>query len=93
MLRRNSFNIYRGYVHLFGVDAQLKLVERISEYEQRHSELLAQLDPGLQQAHLARRQDAAEQPDALRWVFPTPILEEVAFREARSSGDERSDSG
>lgn len=76
----NCFNIYRAYVHLFGLEAELKLVCYIMELETQHSQLLACL-PGDTQAFYQRRMvAAAEGPGALRWSIPAPILDEANFR-------------
>lgn len=87
----NSFNIFRGYVHLFGQGAVLKLVERISQHEARHAELLQHLPPPLREHFQRRQREAAPSDDALRWIFPQPILDEAAFR-AEHAGDTSSGS-
>ena len=76
-----SFNVLRCYVHLYGGDAPLRLVERVSQLEAQRAELLAALPPAAQ-AHIRRRQvDAASEGEgALRWQVPTIILNEAQFR-------------
>ena len=81
----NSFNIYRLYVHLYGRKAPLRLVERISALETRHAELLGHLPTQLQDIYKTRMANAAEAPGALRWTFPTPILNESAYRAEHSN--------
>ena len=67
-----------AYVHLFGREAQLKLVDRISHFERRRAELLSQLPQHLQQVITARQSSACEDPGADKWVFPDAILDEAA---------------
>lgn len=81
----NCFNIYRLYVHLFGKEAPLRLVERISALETEHAELLSGLDSETQAFYQRRMVGAAEGPGALRWTIPSPILDEGAFRAEFSS--------
>ena len=76
----NCFNIYRLYIHLFGKDAPLRLVERISALETKHALLLSGLPPETQAFYQRRMLAAAEGPGALRWTIPSPILDEAAFR-------------
>ncbi|KAL6767470.1 hypothetical protein ACKKBF_B35375 [Auxenochlorella protothecoides x Auxenochlorella symbiontica] len=77
---RNSFNIYRGYVHIFGATAPLELARHIGELEGLHAQALALLTHAQRRAFLKRKDAAAEGPGALRWVMPTPILDEAAYR-------------
>lgn len=84
---RNSFNIYRCYVHLHGREAQLRLAERISRWEARHAELLQRLPPEARAAHTRRQREAAASEAALRWVMPTPIWDEAQFREDHAGSD------
>lgn len=77
---KNSFNIFRAYVHIFGRDAQMKLVTRISHLERQHESLLAALPAAFQKQFHARHKQAAAEPGAEKWVFPNPILDEVAYR-------------
>ena len=51
-----------GYVHLFAGDAQLQLVKRIAEFEQRHARLLAQLPQDVRQKFSRRHAAASEVP-------------------------------
>lgn len=70
-----------AYVHLYGSQARLKLVERISALEAVRAALLGGL-PKATQAHVLRRQrSAATEPGAEKWVFPSPIYDERGFRE------------
>ncbi|GAB4820398.1 hypothetical protein N2152v2_007444 [Parachlorella kessleri] len=87
---KNSFNIFRAYVHLYGRAAPLKLAERISEYEARHVQLLVGLPQQLQQHFRRRQHEAAGSDAALRWSFPQPIFDEGRFREEHA-GDSSSD--
>jgi hypothetical protein len=77
---QNSFNIFRLYVHLFGQEAPLRLIKHISMLEAQHARLLKELPPSLQHTYKRRRSQAAEGEGALRWVLPTPILNEAKFR-------------
>lgn len=70
----------RGYVHLFGTDAPVKLAEHISSLERQRATLLEALPGALQKHIIARQQEAAETPAALQWVIPAPIFNEEAFR-------------
>lgn len=80
--RRNAFNVYRGYVHLFGSAAPLQLAKHIGELEAAHAWELARLPAAQRGAFLTRKEAAAEGPGALRWVMPPPILDEAAYRGA-----------
>ena len=71
-------NTPAAYVHLFGREAQLKLIDRISHFERRRAELLSELPPHLQQVITARQSSAGEEPGAEKWVFPDAILDEAA---------------
>lgn len=55
---QNSFNIYRGYVHVYGRDAPERLMRRIADLEARHARLLAALSPH-QRSHFRQRHKAA----------------------------------
>ena len=70
--------------------AELRLISRISQYEALHAKLLAQLEPQLRASYLARQQAAAHKPDALKWIFPSPSLDEESFRLGRASAGEKS---
>ncbi|KAF6258243.1 hypothetical protein COO60DRAFT_1138059 [Scenedesmus sp. NREL 46B-D3] len=76
----NSFNIYRGYIHLYGKDAPIKLAARISHLEARRALLLGQLPVDLQHKVLKRQKEAASEEGADKWVFPDPILDEPAYK-------------
>ncbi|KAK9839710.1 hypothetical protein WJX81_007737 [Elliptochloris bilobata] len=89
---KNSFNIYRGYVHLFAEEAQLKLVERISHLEARHRALLRNLPEAVRMHFHARHSQASAVPGSGDWVFPRAILCEAAFREACAGDTSSSDS-
>ena len=78
---RNSFNVLRGFVHLYGRDAPLRLAAHISRLEGEHARLLALLPRDLQDRWQQRKVEAATNDAALRWVFPPLILDEAAFRE------------
>jgi hypothetical protein len=68
-------------VHLFGrKDAELKLVERISNFERRHSQLLQQLPADWQERVLTRQKQAASGSGEPRWTFPSAIMEEEVHR-------------
>mmetsp|Transcript_42611 Transcript_42611/g.101170 ORF Transcript_42611/g.101170 Transcript_42611/m.101170 type:complete len:294 (-) Transcript_42611:161-1042(-) len=77
----NSFNIFRAYVFLFGSDAQLKLVERISEWERRREGLLQQLPPAARERVRMRESEAAREDgaDEAKWAFPNPIFDEAKY--------------
>lgn len=77
----NSFNIFRAYVHLFGQEAQLRLVERISEFEDRHRAALCELPKWMQEAYRSRQKQASSVPGSDKWVFPQPIYDERRYRE------------
>lgn len=85
----NSFNIYRCYVHLYGLGAQMKLIEYISGVEQRHAAALEGLPEKVQEVYRKRQKEAAEgerdAAGALKWVFPHPILDEGKYREEHSN--------
>lgn len=76
----NSFNIYRGYVHVYGVDAPRHLVDRISKLEALHSKLLEQLPVEHQAHYWSRHKEASAEEGAAKWVFPEPIVDEVNWR-------------
>ena len=82
-----SFNVLRCYVHLYGRDAPLRLVQRIGELEATRDALLAALPPE-QQRHVKRRQvDAADEGEgALRWQLPPVVLDEADFRRRFAPG-------
>ncbi|KAG2490904.1 hypothetical protein HYH03_010817 [Edaphochlamys debaryana] len=82
----NSFNIFRCYCHVYGREAELKLVERIGSLEARHRELLAGLPAAMREHHAARHEEACEGQGSDRWVFPSPIADEADFR--RRVGEE-----
>ncbi len=65
-------------------------VERISQHEARHAELLQRLPEHVQQHFRQRQQDAAPSDAALRWSIPQPILDEGHFR-AEHAGDTSAD--
>ncbi|KAF5837827.1 hypothetical protein DUNSADRAFT_3790 [Dunaliella salina] len=83
-VERNSFNIFRCYAHLFGADAPCMLVQRISDLEQLHAQLLARLPPHLQAHWQTRHKEASVEGgscDGGSWEFPSVIYDEAAFRE------------
>ncbi|BDA43030.1 hypothetical protein COCOBI_04-0400 [Coccomyxa sp. Obi] len=77
----NSFNIYRGYVHLHGSRAQLALIDRIAELEAQHAALLGQLPEQTRQKFRRRHAEASEAPGSGNWIFPQPILDEASYRQ------------
>ncbi|CAL8468971.1 g8512 [Coccomyxa elongata] len=77
----NSFNIYRGYVHLHGSHAQLAMIDRIAELEAQHAALLAQLPHETRQKFRRRHAEASEAPGSGNWTFPQPILDEASYRQ------------
>ncbi|PNW70419.1 hypothetical protein CHLRE_17g719050v5 [Chlamydomonas reinhardtii] len=76
----NSFNIFRCYIHLYGREAELKLVERIGALESQHAKLLAGLPEESQRHYWSRHQEACDGQGADRWVFPPPIYDEEEYR-------------
>ena len=70
-----------GYIHLYGLGAQLHLASRISQLETQRSDMLGKMPEGFQQKVHKRMKEAAVEPGAEKWVFPQPILDEVEFRE------------
>eukprot|EP00983_Pelagomonas_calceolata_P082002 1155782-Pelagomonas_calceolata.AAC.1 len=84
-VEHNSFNIFRCYAHLFGADAPRMLVQRISNLEQLHAQLLAELPIHLQAHWLARHKEASAEGGSCdgagsSWEFPSIIYDETAFR-------------
>eukprot|EP00877_Chromochloris_zofingiensis_P013833 jgi/Chrzof1/8703/Cz03g21080.t1 len=77
---RDSFNIYRGYIHLFGEDAQMKLVQRISQLEHQRDDLLRQLPSDMQDSIHNRHKQAATGQGSDKWIFPKPVYNEVQYR-------------
>lgn len=69
-----------AYIHLYGKEAQLHLVQRIADFEQQHASLLGQLPSGIQDLVKQRHKDAASVSGSEKWVFPSPILDEARFR-------------
>lgn len=67
-------------------------VERISQFEARHAQLLDQLSEPVQQHFRRRQREAAPSDAALRWSFPPPILDEAAFREEHAGAGSSSSS-
>jgi hypothetical protein len=78
----NSFNFYRLYIHLFGHEAPLRLIEHISALESKHAELLSRLPTEIQQIYEKRKVDAAEGDDGspTSWTIVNPILNELSYR-------------
>eukprot|EP00775_Hariotina_reticulata_P003202 gene3202-3479_t len=77
----NSFNVYRGFIHLYGRAAPEKLIERIGQLEAERERLLVQLPVNMQQHVLKRQREAAVEEGADKWVFPDPILDEPKYRQ------------
>lgn len=66
---------------MYGNDAQLKLIQRISDLEAQHQRLLLQL-PDAQQSHYwQRHREASTEQGAEKWVFPEVINDEQQYRE------------
>ncbi|KAK9822916.1 hypothetical protein WJX74_004414 [Apatococcus lobatus] len=84
----NSFNIFRGYVHLYGRDAELRLVEHITSCEEAHQKLLQQLPSSTQEKWQRRKKEASSVPGSEKWSFPQPILDEHAYRQASAGADD-----
>ena len=84
-VERNSFNIFRCFVHLFGCDAPRMMIQRISELEQQHAELLHGLPPHLQEHWQARHKQASleggSSDTGSSWELPSIIYDERGFRE------------
>ncbi|KAG2437905.1 hypothetical protein HXX76_005521 [Chlamydomonas incerta] len=76
----NSFNIFRCYIHLYGREAEMKLVERIGALESQHAKLLAGLPEESQRHYWSRHEEACDGQGADRWVFPPPIYDEEEYR-------------
>ncbi|GIL64075.1 hypothetical protein Vafri_18050 [Volvox africanus] len=77
----NSFNIFRCYIQLYGREAELRLVERISSLEEQHGRLLAGLTEDMREHYWRRHREASEGQGSDRWVFPPPIYDEATYRE------------
>ena len=77
---------------MYGLDAQLHLASRISQLEKERSDKLAELSEDFQQKVHKRMKTAAVESGAEKWVFPHPILDEVAFRERMALEDSETDS-
>ena len=57
-------------------------VEMISELEERHARLLALLPEPLRRHYWDRHHAASSEPGSGRWCFPSPIMDERAWRRA-----------
>ena len=69
----------------FFPDSQMLQVELIVALEERHAFLLSQM-PDLVQKHYWRRHlDASSEPGSNKWSFPSPVLDEAAWRKDQSS--------
>jgi hypothetical protein len=80
---RNSFNLYRMYVACFGILAPVRLAERISKLETAHERRRRTILTYEQQSHLQQREQEAYREGgkgADKWILPTPILDERAWR-------------
>jgi len=85
---RNSFNVYRGFVHAHGAqEGSMQLVKRISEFEAALDAKLASLPEKTRVAYQARRTDAMELPGSERWQFPPAIRDEAAWRKRVAGGE------
>lgn len=76
----NSFNIYRAYIHLYGKEAQIRLVKRIVDFEQQHANMLLRLPQQTQELVKLRQHEAASVAGSEKWVFPSAILDEGKYR-------------
>ena len=76
----HPLQVLRGFVHLHGREAPLRLAAHISRLEQEHARMLALLPRDVQERWQQRKVEAATSDAALRWVFPDVILNEAAFR-------------
>lgn len=90
---KNSFNVLRVFVHLYGTEGQERLVEHIGDLEAMHSQLLAQLTPQQQEAYQRRKVEAAVAPGALRWQFPEIQYNEDEFRDRVQDSHSDSEEG
>jgi len=85
----NTFNIWRCLITLARQDAgdeppgsvaARRLFELISQLEQQHTRLLSQLTDEQRRAHAARHEAASSAPGSERWIVPSAILNEKAWR-------------
>ncbi|DBB04085.1 TPA: hypothetical protein ACH3X1_013138 [Trebouxia sp. C0004] len=76
----NSFNIYRAYIHLYGTEAQMRLVKRIVDFEKQHAKMLLRLPQRTQELIKLRQHEAASVAGSEKWVFPSAILDEGKYR-------------
>ncbi|GMH33411.1 hypothetical protein BSKO_01245 [Bryopsis sp. KO-2023] len=82
---KNSFNIYRAYLYLYGADGGLKLAEYIAELEETRDTLLIQLPDDIQMAVTFRQKEAATKPGSDKWIIPAPIFNEAEFRNSQQT--------
>ncbi len=76
----NSFNIYRAFLHVFGRDADMQLIQRIGELEAVLDTLLQGLPEATQAAYRARQRSDAHAVGSERWVVPAAIWNEKSFQ-------------
>merc|ERR1712216_244352 len=73
---RNSFNILRCYVALYGEEASKHLISYIGALEAEHKQLLEEVTPAQKSAHIAQERTTMSRTGANTWVIPTLILDE-----------------
>lgn len=78
---------------MHGREAELKLVERISQLEAQHMALLKQLPDHLQAHYWRRHKEASIGQGSERWVFPPLIYDEEAFRRRVQQQEEAEQAG
>lgn len=83
----NSFNIFRAFLFMYGTNAELKLVERISQLEKRHKELLTKLPSYMQDHYWQRHKDIVARTGGESWVFPIPVYDEASYRARMSNNN------
>ncbi len=74
---------HAGYVHLFGAEAELKLVQRISRLEAEHRRLLCELPAAVQASFHARHRQASTVPGALPLICSQGDCFRVVHEDAR----------
>ena len=80
-VERNSFNIFRVFVALYGAAAEMQLITWISELEAQYDQLLLTLPTALQEGYTARCREAMDHPLCGNWILPRPIVDEKAWRQ------------
>ena len=74
---------HAGYVHLFGAEAELKLVQQISRLEAEHRRLLCALPAAVQACFHARHRQASAVPGALRLTCSQCVFSRLVHEDAR----------